>query len=241
MKNVFILSVAVLILLPLTAIAQEDEYTPLRMGSISFRIGGFWPSANSDLWETNFTDLTLEKADFNNYMVGVEFNWFASRLLTLGVAVDYYKKTNSSNYRDYTDEYGNELMQDISLEVVPITFTAKLTPLGNGSPGYSGGRGSPIVPWVGGGVGVYAFRYEEYGEFIDFSDMSIIDGDFLTETAAFGFHVAGGVVVPIGFDWDVFGEVRYARVEGDLSEDFLGFEPLDLGGVSAIFGFSYRF
>jgi hypothetical protein len=241
MRKVLMLSAAVLMLLPLTAIAQDDEYVPLKMGTISFRIGGFWPSADSDLWATNFADLTLEKGDFNNYIVGVEFNWFASRMLTLGVAFDYYKKTNSSNYRDYTDQDGNELMQDITLEVMPITVTAKLTPLGNGAPGYRGGRGSPIVPWVGGGVGVYAFKYEEFGEFIDFSDFSIIEGDFLTESAAFGLHVAGGVVVPIGFDWDVFGEVRYAVVKGGLSEDFLGFEPLDLGGMSALFGFSYRF
>ncbi|HUX08353.1 MAG TPA: hypothetical protein VMX35_13690 [Acidobacteriota bacterium] len=240
MKNIMVLSVAVLMLLPLTAAAQDD-YVPLKMGSISFRIGGFWPNADSDLWETNFADLTIEKADFNSYMVGVEFNWFASRLITVGVAIDYYKKTNSSNYIDYTDMEGNELYQDITLELVPMTATVKLTPLGNGSPGYRGGRGSSIVPWVGGGVGIYSYRYEEFGEFIDFSDMSIIEGDFITEDVAFGFHVAGGVVVPVGFDWDAFGEVRYSVVKGDLSEDFLGFEPLDLGGLTAMFGVSYRF
>ena len=241
MKKVFVLSVAVLVLLPFAAAAQEDDYAPLKIGSVSFRIGGFWPSADSDLWDTNFFDLTIEKADFNSYMVGMEFNWFATRMITVGVAVDYYKKTNSSNYVDYTDMDGNEIYQDITLDLVPITATVKFTPLGNGAPGYGGGRGTSFVPWVGVGAGVYAYRYEEYGEFIDFSDMSIIEGDFITEDAAFGLHVAGGVVVPIGFDWDVFGEVRYSKVEGDLSEDFLGFEPLDLGGLTAMFGVSYRF
>jgi len=241
MKKMILLAVAAALLLPMGAAAQDSDYFPLKIGSVSFRIGGFWPSADSDLWNENFSLLTLTKEDFNNFIVGVEFNWFASRILTVGFAIDYYKKTVGSNYLDYTDDLGNELFQDISLEVVPITVTAKFMPLGNGSPGFRGGRGSPIVPWVGAGVGVYAFRYEEIGEFIDFNDMSIIEGEFLTEDGAFGFHVAGGVMVPIGLDWDVFGEARYAWVKGDLSEDFLGFDPLDMGGLSAVFGLSYRF
>ena len=242
MKHAVLFTAALLMVLPMTAAAgDDDEYYPLKIGSISFRLGYFWPSAESDLWTENFDLLTSKKEDFNGLQGGMEFTWFASRNFALGVSFDYYKRTVTSNYIDYVDNFGNELYQDITLEVVPITATAKFMPLGNGAPGYRGGRGSPFVPWVGAGAGVYAFRYEEFGEFIDFGDMSIIEGSFLTEDAAFGVHVAGGVIIPIGFDWDVFGEFRYAWAEGDLSEDFLGFEPLDLGGMSVTFGFSYRF
>lgn len=241
MKKIVLITAAFLMLLPLSVLAQRDEYLPLRMGSISFRIGGFFPSGSSDIWDFNTEDFILAVEDFNSYMIGCEFNWFASRLITLGFAIDYYKKTVGTEYRDYVYEDGSSIFQDLSLEIIPLTVTAKLTPLGNGSPSYGGRSGAPIVPWVGGGVGIYAFRYEEFGEFIDFSDFTIFEGDFLTESAAFGFHVAGGVVVPLGIDWDVFGEARYAVVKGDLSEDFLGYDPIDIGGLSAIFGFSYRF
>ena len=164
-----------------------------------------------------------------------------SRYMTIGIAVDFYSKTINSTYRDFVDDEGFEILQDIELEVIPVTATLKFTPLGNGAPGYRGQRGSPIVPWVGGGVGVYPFHYEEFGEFIDFSDMSIYEGDFIAESVGIGFHVAGGVVIPIGLDWDAFGEFRYAWAKGDMGEDFLGFDDIDLGGASALFGVSYRF
>lgn len=240
MKKILLLAALTLLLLPLSAMAQEDWYR-LKTGSISFRAGYFMPTGNSDIWDENTADLTYAVSDFNNYLLGFEFNYFASHYLTVGLSVDFYRKSIGSEYVDYVDNLGNPIMQDITLEVVPITGTVKFTPLGNGSPGYRGQRGSRFVPWVGGGLGVYAFRYEEFGEFIDFTDMSIYDGDFITESAALGFHVAGGVVFPMGLDWDAFFELRYAIAEGELSEDFLGFDPIDIGGVSVIFGASYRF
>jgi hypothetical protein len=240
MRNYFLMLAAAVLLLPICALAQEEWY-PLKTGTISFRIGYFMPTGNSDIWDENTADLTYEVSDFNNYLVGIEFNYFATRHFTVGVAIDYYKKSINSNYRDYVDDQGYEITQDITLEIVPVTGTFKFMPLGNGSPGYRGQRGSSFVPWIGAGIGIYPFRYEEFGEFIDFSDMSIYDGDFITEATAFGFHFAGGVVVPVGFDWDAFAEFRYAVVKGDLSEDFLGFDPIDLGGAGFIFGASYRF
>lgn len=240
MKKILMLAAAAVLLAPIGVLAQGEWY-PLKTGSVSFRIGYFMPTGNSDIWDDNTFDLTYEVADFNNYLVGVEFNYFASRFVTIGFAIDYYKKSITTNYRDYVDDLGNEIIQDLTLEIVPLTGTVKFTPLGSGSPGYRGQRGSPVVPWVGGGVGIYPFNYQELGEFIDFTDMSIYDGDFLAEGVAFGFHVAGGVVFPIGLDWDAFAEFRYAIVKGDMGEEFLGFNEMDLGGTSLIFGASYRF
>ena len=242
MRKILMLAAAALLLLPLAANAQGD-WQRLKTGSISFRVGYFYPSGGSDIWELNTYDFTYEVADFNHYIVGFEVNWFATRFITLGLGIDIYSRTVGSEYVDYVDQYGDPIFQEFSLKIIPVTATVKFMPLGNGSPGYRGRRGSPIVPWVGGGVGVYPYTYEEYGSFIDFTDMYIFEGHFITEesAAAFGFHVAGGIVAPMGFDWDVFGEVRYAYVEGDLGDDFLGFEPIDLGGLSVFFGASYRF
>lgn len=244
MKKYIIIMLALILALPLCVAAadDDDEWYPLQIGSISFRIGAFFPRGESDLWDENTTDLTFEVSDFNNFNFGVEFNWFMSRYFTLGFAVDHYSKTVSTEYRDYVGNDGYPIAQDISLDITPVTATIKFTPLGNGSPGYRGERGSPIVPWIGAGVGLYSFTYEETGEYIDFSDFSVFNADFITpEGVGFGVHVAGGLVIPITLEWDVFGEVRYAIAKGDLSDDFLGFEPLDLSGMSVHFGASYRF
>lgn len=225
------------------ALAQDDEgYTQLNQGSVSFRAGGFFPQGESDLWEENVDTFTMEVEDFKGITAGVEVNWFLNDFLTVGLAVDFYTKSVDTEYRDFIGDDGAPILQEIELQVVPVTATIKLTPLGNGSPDYAGNRDTPFVPWIGGGLGIYPYRYEETGEFIDFEDDSIFPATFLSEEeVGFGAHVAGGVVVPIGYKWDVFGEARYAWVEADLSEDFLGFDPIDLGGFSFFFGASYRY
>jgi hypothetical protein len=246
MKKKIVLMLAFLLLLPLSvsALDDDDDYLPLKRGSVSFRIGGFFPRGNSDIWEDNTYDLTYEVSDFRYFTVGMEVNWFLNRFITLGVALEYYSKSIATEYRDYIGADDMPVSQEIRLTMAPATGTFKFTPLGNGSPGYGGERGSSIVPWVGAGIGAYTFTYEEYGEFIDFSDpdLPIFEGWFIAEDeVALGYHFAGGIVIPIGFDWDVFGEIKYVFAEGDMGDDFHGFDPIDLGGLYATFGLSYRF
>lgn len=243
MKSMLIAFFVLLLFVPLAVSADDDdEWYPLQTGSLSFRIGGFFPNGDSDIWEENIENFTFEMDDFNNFTLGMEYNWFLNRFVTLGFGFDYYSKRNSTEYRDFIGDDDLPIQQEIKLTVVPLTATVKFTPLGNGSPGYRGERGSQLVPWIGGGIGVYSFEYEEIGEFIDFSDFSIFDAEFLThEATALGFHIAGGLVIPIDLEWDIFGEARYALAKGDLGDDFLGFEPIDLGGFSFHFGASYRF
>jgi hypothetical protein len=222
--------------------AQEEEYAPLQQGAVSFKVGYFMPRGESDIWTENAETFTLEVDDFNGFAGGIELSWFLNQYITVAGGVDFYRKTVDTEYRDFLGDDGQPIFQNFKLTVVPVTATVKFTPLGNGSPSYSGEKDTPFVPWVGGGIGVYSYQYEEDGEFIDDSDDSIFRGNFLSENeVGFGAHVAGGIIVPIGLKFDVFGEVKYAWVDADLSDEFSGFEPIDLGGISYFFGGSYRF
>lgn len=244
MNKLLLLSLALMLMVPvaITAGEQDDEWVPLQQGTVSFRVGWFMPRGESDLWLENVDTFTYDVGDFDNYMIGIEFNWFLNNYFTVGAGFDYYNDKANTEYRDFIGDDGFPIQQSFELTAVPIFATLKFMPLGNGSPGYGGERGSPFVPWVGAGVTLVAFTYEEVGEFIDFTDDSIFEAQFLTEDeAALGFHVAGGLVVPIGLKYDVFGEVRYLWAEGDLGADFIGFDPIDLGGLSFHFGASYRF
>ena len=241
MKKIIAFMLAAVLVSGFAMAQDDDEWYPLQQGTISFRLGGFFPSADSDIWNDNVDLFTFEKEDFKNLSIGVEANWFINDMITIGLAVDFYNNKQETEYRDFVEETGDPIYQQLELTVTPVTATVKFTPLGNGSPGYGGERGSKIVPWIGGGIGLYAFSYEENGDFIDFSDDSIFGGVFLAEDTAFGFHVAGGVVVPVNLTWDVFVEGRYAWAKGDMGEDFTGFDDIDLGGASFHCGASYRF
>ena len=66
MKKIVLITAAFLMLLPLSVLAQRDEYLPLRMGSISFRIGGFFPSGNSDIWVIDVEATALRPRSWGN-------------------------------------------------------------------------------------------------------------------------------------------------------------------------------
>ena len=92
---------------------------------------------------------------------------------------------------------------------------------------------------IGGGVGLYAWRYAEFGKFIDFADFDRF-GTYDTFTDRFvaqgtdaGGIVLGGVRFPFG-DRFAFGlEVQYHAVSGVVGVDngFLE-DEIDLGGLT---------
>ena len=68
----------------------------------------------------------------------------------------------------------------------------------------------------------------------------MISDSFLSNGWAFGFHVAGGLKVPINPDFSIVGEGRYQWAKDHMDEDFHNNE-IDLSGWSATVGFNIRF
>ena len=125
----------------------------------------------------------------------------------------------------------DEVVSHLKLRIVPFTATFRWLPVGHNA---------PIQPYVGGGVGVFGWRYSESGEFVDSSDRSIFTGNFEGSGAAVGPVVLGGVRVPIGRTALGF-EARYQHAKGELPRDqeFSGSE--NLGGMNYLFTFNIRF
>ena len=113
-----------------------------------------------------------------------------------------------SVYRDFVNANGSEIEQDLKLRVVPFTATVRFLPLGHGN---------GIEPYIGGGVGVFAWRYSESGQFLA-TDGSIFRDDFVGSGTATGPVILGGVRVPVG-SWGVGFEVRLSVGEGELPAD----------------------
>ena len=118
-----------------------------------------------------------------------------------GLGIGIYSRTSPAIYRDFTHPGGAEIEQDLKLRVVPITATIRFLPLGHRD---------AIVPYIGGGVGIYRWRYSETGEFLDTQDN--IFSDFETYRASdttVGPVVLGGVRFPVGSRGSGFGgEIR---------------------------------
>ncbi len=91
------------------------------------------------------------------------------------------------------------------------------------------------------GVGVFGWRYSEYGQFVDPDTLAIFNGTFVGSGSAVGPVVLGGVRVPMGPTAAGF-EARWQSAKGSLPADqgFAG-TKIDLGGMNYLFTFSIRF
>jgi hypothetical protein len=181
---------------------------------------------NRDLYLFDF-------GDFNSASLGLDWVVPLGEYLEAGAGIGFTTRSVDTIYDRYVRPDGTEIEQQLKLRIVPFTATVRVLLLG---------RQGPFQPYVGGGIGVYAWRYAETGDFVDFSlpgrpvfrDSYVASGTSLGPVAVFGARVPLGNVT-------IGGEVRYQKGEGDLdTADFLG-PKIDLGGFHYVGTIGFRF
>jgi opacity protein-like surface antigen len=222
------LAVAALAMAPRPAAAQQ---------AISFSLGyntllGEDSRADGDVLVANRELFAFEVSDFNGPTFGGEWTIGLGEYLEAGVGVAYSSRTVPSVYSDYVRPDGREIEQEFKLRVTPITATVRVLPFG---------RNTTVQPYLGGGVGLFNYKYSETGDFIDFSQGSAIDfATYVADGTEPGLVLLAGLRVPAG-DRAAFGfEARFNRATTDLPIDFLG-SRLDLGGTQYLGVLQIRF
>lgn len=216
-------------------------------GGLDLRIGGFFPRGEKSLFQDLNSLYTpngnpavgVKAGDFNGVYGGIEYNTAIAPNLELGIHIDGYGRTLETSYRDYERDNGGEIRQTLKLEMAPIGVTLRFVPTG---------KRARIAPYVGGGVDAVYFKYQEFGDFIDFGDASrpIIADAFVSDGVAFGVHAVAGIRVYLNRDFAIVGEGRYQWAEKDMGGDFAPNEPglvnrIDLTGASFTVGVHIRF
>ena len=195
--------------------------------SINLKIGLFLPSLQSDLWQDNMRNLAFNKADLLNTYYSAEYEVFLNRYTSFSLEIGSYKKDVYLQYKDYTYQDDSPIFQNISLRISPIEANIKIYPLGHRN---------LVSPYFGAGAGLYAWTYQQWGDFINFEDDSINDGFAETKTFSFGFNGRAGLVLHIYPGMALAVEGKYQFLRGQLSGYFEGFDLLDLGGITASIG-----
>jgi opacity protein-like surface antigen len=216
-------------------------------GGLDLRIGGFFPSANSNLFDDvtslytrgapfgTATPPGVEKSDWDGLFGGIEFNSKIVNNLEWAVSFDGYGKSIDTSYRNYVRPDDTPIQQTLRLTTVPMGLSLRLVPTS---------RRARIAPFVSVGVDLVYYKYEEFGDFIDFfaPDNPIIPDSFEDAGVAFGFHAGGGVRIGLSDDVSIVGEARYLWSKSDMGEDFeAGGNEIDLGGLGATIGVHIRF
>jgi hypothetical protein len=199
-------------------------------GSLELRGGIFVPRADSNLFRDDSELYTVEKSDWKGFTGGAEYSFQIAEHVELGFHLDGYSRTVHTSYRDFVRENGREIQQSLKLTLVPLGVSLRFVPI----------SGRSITPYATVGADVVFYSYEEFGDFVNFDTLDVVDDSFISEGVAPGFHVAGGIRIPVGHDFRMTGEVRYQWAKADMADDFRG-NKLDMNGLSATVGFNLRF
>lgn len=273
MKKSMIMFFALILLTPSVALS----------GIITFKLGFFIPQAQSDLWELEFENMSFEKSDYYSSNFGFTYEYFVSKKLSFTLGFDPHNKNKSGTYNGFIgyddlyvlelddfyafafpDDYTNEDFipgHNFRVSISPIQFSLKLYPMG---------RQGKIMPYIGGGVGLYIWYIKLQGDIIDFEDewyYNEITGvihssnpvpgedisiypDYLadlqeTNRFAIGYHAFAGLMFPVAQRFTLEAEFKYNYAHGKFKEgddaSFVGFEDFDLSGYQVSLGLNYWF
>jgi opacity protein-like surface antigen len=199
-----------------------------------FLVRGEDGRVDDDVLLADLNDLAFQIDDFNNWTFGGEWLYGVNKFIETGLGLGYYQRTVTSVYRDFVNDNGTEIVQDLKLKIVPFTATVRFLPAG---------RGAPVEPYIGAGIGIFGWRYSESGEFVDFSDGSIFREQYKADGTAFGPVVVAGMRFPMGDALTAGFEYKWQSAEGDTKpaeSELLG-SRIDLGGNTFSFTMHFRF
>jgi hypothetical protein len=257
MKKLAVLAAGLLLLVPVLAFPD----------SLSLRLGYFMPRASTDLglhpdslWAIEFDQMSFSMEKYRGTMMGIGYEYFVGKNLSLAFTLDSYSKNRPGYYIDYVQfaldegdfafpyEYydGDIIEHAFSVSSTPLQVSLKLTPLG---------RKTRLIPFVGGGAGLYFWSVRMYGQMVNFSDAWVYTDPDLGDIdifpvehvngrekgSVFGYHAFAGFQVPIGFRATFEAEARYHWATAKFTEWFQGFEDFDIGGLAITVGFNYWF
>ncbi len=244
-RSVPVLLTAVLAVFPLGSVRAQG---PRPSNSLQFRLGGFFPRGGGDIWGSDEQTFTLERSDFNGGIAGFTYAMSINNLFEMGFNLDFYDETARSQDRDYVDQSGLPILHDTRLELIPLTVDFRFLPAGRY--GIRGGQRRVLhpVPYLGGGVGVNYWEYEEVGDFVNGPhppqpgvDGVIFPARFIESGTAFETHVLTGLELPFNPRFSFLLEGRYSWSDVTPNGDFAGLGNLDLSGFAGYLGFAYHF
>lgn len=211
-------------------------------GSVALRGSLLWPGENSDLFTFVQEQLTIDKGDFRSAEVGADVAFTLSPRFDLVASLDIARRSLGSEYRDFVDNDLLPIEQRTALNQTALTATLRYA---LASRGQRVGRFAWIParfqPYLGAGGGVVFWRFQQSGDFIDFQDFDIFPDEFASNGVAPVAHVLGGTDVQVYKRLMFTIEGRYQWASGDLGDDFIGFEPIDLSGFRASAGLRFVF
>ena len=215
--------------------------------SVGIRGGYAISTADSDLHDFFMGLLTLRRSDFDGPVFAMDFSWHALPWLDAMMGFEVSGSSARSEYRNFVDQDDLPITQRTRVLQVPITFSAKVYPLGRGKQvGQFAWIRKTVAPYVGAGFGPTWYELKQSGDFVDFDDCtdvddcSIFQGSLRSSGWAFAGHAFLGVDIKITRTVGAIVEARYYWANAGVSGSFLGFRSIDLDGAHFSAGINWK-
>ena len=211
------------------------------IGTWGVRGGVNLASANSDVFAFVTDQLTLDRSDFNAPAVGTNIAIRLSGANDIVLDVGYSTVSRGSEFRHWVDQNDQPIEQTTSLRRIPITlgFRHYVT-----SRGRSVGQFAWIPArrslYVGLGAGMMEYKFHQVGDFIDFTTLNVFHDEFTSQDWTAVAQANAGLDLALGDFVLLNTEARYSWAKAPMSSDYVGFNRIDLSGVSVTAGFSFR-
>jgi hypothetical protein len=160
--------------------------------------------------------------------------------LVLGAS--YIRSASHSEFRDWVDNDDRPITQQTLFERAPLTAGIRY---------YLNDRGRSVgqFAWIparyavyaGGGAGFVWYRFHQRGDYVDFETLDVYPATYDASDVTPIVHLALGGDYSISKWVALNTEARYSWAHGNLSADWVGFEPIDLSGLSITAGVHIRF
>src|SRR5262249_8311890 len=119
---------------------------PVFADSINVLFGYALPRGDSDVYTQNEAETTFRVKDLNDFVGTVGSDHFFGEHISLGGDFAYYQGQTTVQDVDFIFPSGQPIFRDIRLEIVPLEIGLKVLPIG---------RNVPVIPYFGGGGGLY--------------------------------------------------------------------------------------
>lgn len=240
----WLLAALVLPLLPAGLAAQQDPDFLFREPRVSLgvRLGYAMPKADGRIFDFVTDSLTLSRGDFNTASWGLVLGVRATDRLDVAVNLDLDRSTTQSEFRYWVDTNELPIEQETTFFRRSFSVSAKqyLT-----APGRAVSRfawvPAAVAPYVGAGLGVMWYSFEQNGDWVDSQTLDIFTDDLRASGSTPLGQLFAGADVSVGPRFVLSGEARYAWSRADLGGDYSGFGKIDLGGFAVTAGLSVRF
>lgn len=197
--------------------------------------------AGSDLFSYTTEQLTLTKRDFSALAGSAELALPITARIDFTVDVGFSQARKGSEFRHFIDNKDQPIEQSTVFERLPVMANVRfnLAPTGR-SIGKLAWIPTAVVPYIGAGTGAMWYRFNQEGDFVDFNTTNVFHSQLNSANWTPAVQVMSGVEFNLTPFLAVSTDARYVRARSQLSTDFSGFDKIDLSGVSATLGLTFR-